>query len=237
MALRPLFLAAALALAASSVASASTSTLVVPASSNIFGAGHAAPPAPGGDGEGTLPPFVAFPAEAGQTLVFSGIAGGVSCCNSVLTGPDGGPYASGTTDISSWNGIAGIANDQHTMFLVGVFLADAEPADPAPARLDFGAASLGEDFLALAPAIGQVFYVGDGLAGNGTGPTQVFFVPPTATRLYLGFADALEFGDPVSPPGYYGDNIGQLIAVFDILPAQVVPAAPATWGRLKIAHH
>lgn len=237
MARRWYLVAAAAAIAIVSGPVASATTLVVPATANIFGAGHAAPPEPGGGGAGTLPPSVAFAAQAGQVLTFSGVVGGVSCCNSVLTGPDGGPYASGTTDITSFGGLAGVVNDQHTMFLVGVFLDDAEPADPAPARLDFGAAQLGEDFAALEPAIGQVFYVGDGLSGNGGGATQAFLVPPTATRLFLGFADALEFGDPVSAPGHYGDNVGQLTAVLDVLPPVVVPALPASWGRLKIAHH
>lgn len=229
----PLLLVGLLALLA---VPAAATTLVVPATANIFGAGHATPPAPGGGAEGTLPPFVTFAAASGQILTFSGVSGTVSCCNSSMTGPDGGPYASGTTDITGVGGISGIRNDQHTMFLVGVFLDANEPADPAPPTLDFGAGQLGENFAALAPQVGQVFYVGDGLTGTGSGATQSFLVPPTATRLYLGFADALEFGDPVSAPGYYGDNVGQLVAVLDVIPPIVVPAHAGTWGRLKIAY-
>lgn len=233
----PLLLACALAVAAAPAAAA---TLVVPAKANIFGAGHLVPPAPGGGSAagpgGILPPVHTFAALDGQVLTFSGVAGAVSCCNAFTNGPDGGPYASGTTDITSHGGISGIVNDQHTMFLVGVFLDDAEPADPAPPRLDFSAGALGESFAALAPRIGQVFYVGDGLTGTGSGATQAFFVPATATRLFLGFADAKEFGNPTSPPGSYGDNTGQLTAVFDIVPPLVVPARPATWGALKISY-
>lgn len=229
----PLALACVLVLAASPAFAA---TLVVPGTANIFGAGHAAPPAPGGGAPGTLPPMVTFTAASGQILTFSGVSGTVSCCNSSMTGPDGGPYASGTTDITGTGGISGVRDDQHTMFLVGLFLTDAEPADPAPPALDFSAGQLGENFVALAPQVGQLFYVGDGLTGTGTGATQSFLVPPTATRLYLGFADALEFGDPVSPPGYYGDNLGQLVAVLDVVPPVVVPTRAHTWGRLKIAY-
>lgn len=230
---RALLLAGVLVLLA---APASANVLVVPGDANIFGAGHASPPAPGGDGPGSLPPVFTFAAQAGQVLTFSGVFGTVSCCNSSMTGPDGGPYASGTTDITSFGGISGIVDDQHTMFLVGVFLDDAEPADPAPARLDFGAGQLGENFVALAPQLGQVFYIGDGLTGTGTGLTQTFFVPPTATRLFLGFADAQEFGDPVSAPGWYGDNLGQLTTVLDVRPPQVVAAHRGSWGELKIAY-
>lgn len=231
---RSLLFAGALAFLAAPV---SASTLIVAGSANIFGAGHASAPAPGGGGPGTLPPSITFASAPGQVLSFSGVGGWVSCCNSTPTGPDGGPYASGTTDITATGGISGVRDSQHTMFLVGVFLDGGEPADPAPATLDFSAGQAGEDFLALAPQLGQVFFVGDGLTGTGTGATQNFLVPATATRLFLGFADALEFGDPTSAPGYYEDNIGQLTAVFDVTTPQVVPTLPGSWGHLKISYH
>jgi hypothetical protein len=230
---RPLLFAGALAVLAVPV---SANTLVVPGSANIFGAGHAAPPEPGSGGAGSLPPTFSFAALGGQVLTFSGVFGSVSCCNSAQTGPDGGPFASGTTDITSYGGIAGVIDSQHTMFLVGVFLDASEPADPAPACLDFSTGQLGENFVVLAPAIGQVFYIGDGLTGTGTGATQSFLVPATATRLQLGFADAQEFGDPTSAPGFYGDNTGQVTAIFDVVPPLVVPTLPASWGRLKISY-
>ena len=229
----PLPLACAFVLFA---AQATATNLVVPGTANIFGAGHATAPAPGGGGGGTLPPSLSFTAAAGQVMTVSGVGGSVSCCNSSMTGPDGGPYASGTTDITGCGGLSGIRDGQHTMFLVGVFLDAAEPADPAPPTLDFSAGQLGENFLVLAPQVGQLFYVGDGLTGTGSGATQSFLVPPTATRLFLGFADALEFGDPVSAPGFYEDNLGQLTAIVDVVPPVVVAARAGTWGRLKIAY-
>ena len=50
------------------------------------------------------------------------------------------------------------------MFLVGVFLDEREPADPAPERLDF---STSENYSTLSPLIGQVFFIGDGRSASG----------------------------------------------------------------------
>jgi hypothetical protein len=69
---------------------------------------------------------------------------------------------------------------------------------------------LGEAFATLAPAIGQVFFVGDGLTGTATGTAQQFRAPAGATRLYLGFADGYRF---VGAPGYYGDDSGRMSLV------------------------
>ena len=63
-----------------------------------------------------------------------------------------------------------------------------------------------------------MFFIGD---GQGTSGTQSFFVPTTATQLFLGFADGSPlFGSAATAaaPGGYSDNIGQLTATFDITP-------------------
>ena len=95
------------------------------------------------------------------------------------------------------------------MYLVGVFLTDAEPSDPAPPRLDFSSTALGHDFATLAPAIGQTFFIGDGKTAGAL--TQDFTVPAGATRLFLGLADAYGFADE---PGTYYDNSGSFMATF-----------------------
>lgn len=219
-------------------APAAAATLDVDARANIFGAGHAAPP-PGSGGAGQLPPGITFPAHAYQVLRFTLVAGEVSCCGllgGLGNGPDGGPHASGTTDILSIAGISGIVNDSRTMFMVGVFLGPDEPADPSPARLDFGSTGIGMNFATVTPEIAQVFFVGDGLTGLGTGEQQIFVVPPGATRLYLGFADAVEFGDPQDPPGGYEDNLGTLVAHFDLTQDPPTADRPSSWGRLKLVY-
>lgn len=175
---------------------------------NIFGAGHATPPAPGGGGAGILPVRINLPVGGLRTCTVSA-SGIVSCCGGgQANGPDGGTGASGTTDITSWNGISGIRHPSRTMFLVGVFVNDQEPGDPAPPRLLFTAQNT--NFEELSPVLNQTFFIGDGLTGTGVGESQRFIAPAGATRLYLGFADALDFGNPVSPPGFYNDNTGSL---------------------------
>lgn len=175
-------------------------TQAVLGTANIFGAGHDTAPAPGGGGGGTLPPVWELP--AGSTVV------AVTCAvgevtpftdQPLMNGPNGDRLGAGgeETDVESYQGISGIIDTSGGMFLVGVFLTDAEPADPAPERLDFTNA---EDFEELSPEIGQTFYVGDG-AG------KLFHIPAGATRFFLGFADAFLYE---GAPGWYGNNGGQL---------------------------
>lgn len=183
------------------------STLTVPGTANIFGAGHGSPPNPAGtshgvpgSGAGTLP--VSLAVVGGQSVSFSSITGTVYCCSPFANSanPDGSTAA--PTNVNSYGGISGIKAGTW-MFLAGVFTDGTEPADPAPPRLDF--TSLGTNFASLAPALDQTFFIGDGLTGTGSGARQTFVAPAGATRLYLGFADAYGFqGDP----GYYGDNTG-----------------------------
>jgi hypothetical protein len=76
--------------------------------------------------------------------------------------------------------------------LVGVFLDDSSPTgSPTPEPLSFAS---GLAFSWLAPGIGQIFFIGDGLtsdsnAGLFDGEQQSFIVPPGATRLFLGTVD------------------------------------------------
>ena len=76
--------------------------------------------------------------------------------------------------------------------LVGVFLSDSSPTgSTTPDPLDF---AYQLDFASLAPGLGQIFFIGDGLTGysGGAGPAgtrQIFTVPVGATRLFLGDMD------------------------------------------------
>jgi hypothetical protein len=92
------------------------------------------------------------------------------------------------------------------MFLAGVFLNDAEPADPAPTRLSFES----YDFVDLYPTINQVFFIGDGLTSSGG--HQRFHVPEGGTRLFLGFVDGYDFGALNHLPDCYNDNGGSVQA-------------------------
>lgn len=197
------------------ILSLSASAVTILGTSNIYGSGYGDTPAPDGGGGGTAPIGIALPAGT-AFLQFTAVTGVVSCCSSLVTtgnGPDGGLFASGTTDITSNRALSGIRNDNATMFLVGVFLGPASPgAGPAPSALNFSDAALGRAFASLSPLLGQVFFIGDGKTGTGSGALQSFVAPAGATRVFLGFADAFEFGSLTNPPGFYGDNLGTLEA-------------------------
>lgn len=185
-------------------------TLTVSAQANIFGAGHLPPldtPNPSG-GSGGIPPVVfAFPEHQFRALTFTNVTGIVKLGNPTNTnGPDGGNFG---YKIASFNGIAGI--DAPVLgYLAGVFLDSNEPMDPPPTTLDFS--TIGMNFTTLAPQIGQVFFIGDGL--NDTGRVQEFVVPPTAIRLFLGLADSRFYG---GGPGYYHDNTGSFTVTVEAL--------------------
>jgi hypothetical protein len=176
--------------------------VVVSSRANIFGAGRDEPPEPGGGGAGKLPPVWPLPVGAQRIVTFPSITGQVIPIASI--GDQNGPEGDlrGPTDIESYQGISGIVHAKNGMFLVGVFLTDDPPSDPAPERLDFTG---NEDFDLLAPAIGQTFFIGD---GSGS-----FLAPADATRLFLGFADAATYQ---GAPGYYGNNSGQLLVTVEV---------------------
>lgn len=176
-------------------------TAMVDGRADIYSANAAVPDAGRG---GRLPSRITLVGNGGY-ITFSSVKGKVGCAGAGLqAGPDGGACAGGNTDILAANGIAGIVDHQKTQFLVGVFLGNANPARP-PARLDFSDAAQGSSFAELSPALGQPFYIGDGMTPSGL--QQRFVIPPGATRLYLGFADAFSFQ---GPPGAYADNTGGL---------------------------
>ena len=177
------------------------SSAMIDGRADIFSANLAAPD-PGRGGK--LPVRITLVPSGGYVTV-SSVKGKVGCAGAgVQAGPDGGSCAGGDTDILAANGIAGIVAHQKTQFLVGVFLANTNPVRP-PARLDFSDAAKGTSFAELSPILGQTFFIGDGTTPSGL--PQRFVVPPNATRLYLGFADAFSFQ---GPPGAYADNTGGL---------------------------
>jgi hypothetical protein len=71
-----------------------------------------------------------------------------------------------------------------TSSLCGVF-GPVPPSAPPPTGSSI-------DFASISPDLGQVFFIGVGLTGTGTGTVQTFYVPAGATTLY--FADIDGFG-------------------------------------------
>lgn len=100
--------------------------------------------------------------------------------------PDGGSFYGNGAGANNGIAAANIPLDA----LVGVFLDNNPPnTSAAPAGLDFSLPGA-MTFTTLAPGLKQVFFIGDGLSGKGSGSVQKFIVPAGATRLYLGGFDA-----------------------------------------------
>jgi hypothetical protein len=187
-------------------------TLVVDSKMYLYQAGGNTGPCCGD----IAPVQFSFSAAAGQTLVFSSVTGTWDCdgpgslCSP--TGPDGNLGAD--VIIGSNGALSGTAyRGSFAIPLFGVFLAAGLPASPPPA-LDFRNV---ENFTILSPLLGQVFWIGDGLTGTGSGAFQTFNVPGTATRLFLGSFDLQA-----------ADNSGQMTAVFNISGGAVGVPEPDT---------
>ena len=194
----------------------------------------------GGDGNHSPTPAVqamSFSPATGQVFTFSA-SGKVSFNYNIASdtvGPDGTP---GNDDIASLGSISGWSAPVGFP-LVGVFTNGA-PAGPAPPDYDY---SGGVNQATFSPQLNQVFFIGDGMTGTGSGSVQTFNVPATATQLWLGFPDMHLSGQQ---PFAYGDNSGSLAVSGTLNPGELGPpslsvaisasafgafsdAAPGTW--------
>ena len=166
---------------------------------------------------GSPPPHLSIPENA-TAIYFPSVTGAFGCCGrNTGISPNGGHLTSidGTSDVDSFGGISAFRHDAQ-LPLVGVFLAGGVQPATAPPRIDpaqwAGWAQ---------PRLGQVFAVGDGQG------TPLFFAPPGATDLYLGFACAKNF---IGPPGCFQWNMGGGNASFEWLSATPPPPPPAVPG-------
>jgi hypothetical protein len=198
------------------IGASNTVILNVSGQADIWGAGHTALP-PGADG--ILPPLVHFQSGSNQVVVFNGVSGLVDENYNGYggQGPDGIVNSPTNNFFYPVEGLSGFVDANRIWTLVGVFLDDTEPSNPPPASLNFSDNVIGHGFSSLAPRLRQIFFIGDGLTGTGTGSSQIFVVPPTATRLYLGLTDI-----------YYNDNSGSFTVTFGIS-----PSAPASAPSLQ----
>jgi hypothetical protein len=210
-------LALTLALTTSLLAQSQSQTLTVSATMDIHQAGGYT------DGSDGQPPAAySFPAKAGQYIIFSKVVGfWAGEGGYVPWGPDG---VSELTNFygGSWhinNPIGPFSGLDYTDFagaLVGVFLEDSLPTSAPPSlRFYYSNSSQGgiqTNFTALSPAIGQIFFIGDGKTGTGIGTDQVFRVPKTATYLYLGYSDSCS----ESVPGCFSDNTQSISVTFQL---------------------
>jgi hypothetical protein len=191
-------------------AAASTVTAItnqsIPGTTEVQGAGNAGLPDPGGSAP------VSFNIPSGASLLdFTSVAGSISLAAGGSNDADGailsGSYSMtvpGQTQISAFGGISGIAFPGAGA-LLGVFEGATAPTGPGPLDQNLNAGDVAQT--GFAPALNQVFFIGDGLSGHGTGAIQDFAIPTGATRLLLGFADAVGLD---GPPAGYADNTGSL---------------------------
>ena len=202
--------------------------VVVDGKCNIFGAGLATPPAPGGGGGGVRPVMLSLVGHEFSYVELTSVTGAVSAgATFPLNAADGGTSASGTTDVLSLVGISGLIHQNRTLFLTGVFLGSGPASDPAPARLDVTNANGVSEF---SPLLAQTFFMGDGRDEGAN--FQRFNIPAGATRFYLGFVDALDFGNPTDLPGHYDDNFGSLRVSTNVVPS---PGAACVLGLAGLA--
>ncbi len=160
---------------------------------------------------GIAPAIYSFRARAGQILTFSSVSGSWTCQNGYpefsADGETSGycVNAGGPADVSPVGPFSGYQLTDFTGALAGVFLEDRLPTSAPPSLRfyvsDNSQGGIQTNFLSLSPAIGQVFFIGDGLTGTGIGRIQSFRVPPTATHLYLGYIDNCKAPNNTVPTG------------------------------------
>jgi len=153
------------------------------------------------------------------------------------TGPEGNAGVPTFTHLEgAQNGIADLNSPLNA--LVGIFLGSSRPDISAPPPgLDFSLPAT-RDFLSLAPALKQPFFIGDGLAGPAH-QAQVFFAPSGATRLFLGTWDEYTWADNRGTFGIETDsaligdaNLDGRVDFTDLLIlAQHYGDSPAPWRQ------
>lgn len=184
--------------------------------------GNAYSSAPVGGQPGIEPPAIALTAGTNRTLTVTATGSSAFCGPGVCVAstPDG--PAIGGTNLAASGLISGIVAPT-SGFLAGVFLGPTLPGSTPPS-LDFNA--LTTSFASLAPALGQLFFIGDGLTAGGV--QQQFLVPDAASRLFFGIADGGSF---VGNPGFYADNVGTYTTTYAVSATSTVPE-PSTWALL-----
>jgi hypothetical protein len=98
--------------------------------------------------------------------------------------------------------LSGLIDATSFWYLTGVFIGPATPGGSPPPSIDF---TLRHELTVLEPALGQVFFIGDGRTSDGV--AHLFRVPPGSTRLFLGMVDIC---GPDQIAGCYFDNSGSL---------------------------
>jgi hypothetical protein len=173
----------------------------------------------------------------------SGITGTVTPCVTTPGCPSGGadgmPAAAPGTNVSApasvTTTLSQIQYSGEAMFLVGVFLGPTGlPVSQVASIGQYGTPgnTLSTTAASYSPLLGQVFFIGDGLDGTGSGNIQNFIVPTGATQIFLGFADAM--GGFSGPAGAYFDNAGSLNVNLQVIQFSSAVPEPGTIALLAL---
>jgi hypothetical protein len=203
--------------------------LSTPTFANVFVPGDANPNL-AGQPNGTTCCAGALPDTApaqSPVLAVSGIAPGsafnfsaVGITDGAGTGPTGpdGSYLFGMTDYGLGVAPAGSVG---VLGLVGVFLDNSTPTGGSqPAGLSFAG---GLNFTTLSPGLNQIFWIGDGLTGTGSGILQNFVAPLGATRLFLGTVDGFEWNNNTG---------GYDVSIMTSVPCNLCVPEPSVWALM-----
>lgn len=184
--------------------------MVVSGRAEVFSAGGAEALSAGA----INPPGITFASDPGSYVIFDMVTGQIQA-GSGFSPNNADGISTETTNITTTSGLSGIIDTDRAFFLSGVFLGPNMPVPPAPPTPIFTDAN---DFVALTPQIGQVFFIGDGRTFNGD-IQQRFYVPDGATRFFLGIPDAYDGVTAFhGTPSSYADNSGELTVTFSVVP-------------------
>jgi hypothetical protein len=180
-----------------------------------------------------------LPTATGLQFSVTGGTNIATCCGPLVgadgyIGPDHPPYG----ELTNYFNLSIIMAPQAS--LVGVFF-NSQETNPTPGGLsfvdpssatsytnsllpDFTGGNYGINFSTLAPQLQQIFFIGDGLTGTGTGTIQQFFIPAGADELFLATLDQGNF-----------DNIGALQVTVATVPP-VTLACPAATTKVGMPY-
>jgi len=166
------------------------------------------------------PLLVPLTISGGDSLTFTGFSGLVQHSGGPpwTSSAPGGDGPDGSNFTSHTNGVQDGFSNPNIPFdaMVGVFIDGTSPnTSMTPASVDFSVTG-GTSFSSLSPGLQQIFFIGDGLTGTGSGAVQSFIAPAGATTLWLGTWDSYQ----------WWNNVGQFsLTVNDTSSAVPLPAA------------
>lgn len=202
------------------IALALASEAAFPSTVNVIGTADIYEADGSNAGGGTAPVQIVLPANS-VSMTFSVVGSVTLNGGGNYNDPDGVGAAVASSSNTGTSTLSGITAP-NAGFLVGVFVPSGGVSGPAPAALNYATTS---DATYL-PLLDQVFFIGDGLTGDGAGSTQTFNVPVGAGTLYLGFTDAAGYN---GAPGSYGDNSGSFNASYAVTTAASTAPEPSSY--------